>query len=232
MKIKEPETIANSLTREICKKCLRDNPIGFKVPDSIWQDVVPDFLQSGVVCISCFTQLADEKFIPWDDQIEFYPVSLHTHLDGVRTTITQLAESGMSAGASIDFANLRDKARDIHQYEIHQAGAILDKRLKALSTVERMQHAADFHDGNKGSELPPGITTSMQAVRFIVSNLAHEFTIQIVREVLQELRPDLLSGIRATTLSNQIKRAVDESVDITVLRRGRGRCATVYRRRP
>lgn len=69
-----------SLSREICKICFRANPVGFYVPDNIWNDVVPSEYRSRVVCISCFTCLADEKLVPWDDNIQFYPVSMHTHL--------------------------------------------------------------------------------------------------------------------------------------------------------
>jgi hypothetical protein len=60
--------------------CHRANPVGFQVPDSIWREVVPEEYQSGVVCLPCFTRLADEKLVPWDRQIRFYPVSMATHL--------------------------------------------------------------------------------------------------------------------------------------------------------
>ncbi len=55
--------------REICKLCFRANPVGFIVPDKIWKDIIPSEYQSRVVCISCFTRLADEKLIPWDRKI-------------------------------------------------------------------------------------------------------------------------------------------------------------------
>lgn len=67
------------LSRETCKMCWRANPVGFAVPDDVWQEVVPSERRSDVVCISCFARLADEKLIPWDDQIQLYPVSLATH---------------------------------------------------------------------------------------------------------------------------------------------------------
>jgi hypothetical protein len=73
-----------SLSREICKICFRANPVGFTVPDEIWRDVIPTELQSDVVCISCFARLADEKLVPWDLQIELYPVSMHTFLGFVK----------------------------------------------------------------------------------------------------------------------------------------------------
>ena len=73
-----------SLSREICKICFRANPVGFHVPDEIWNDAIPPEHQSDVVCISCFTRLADEKLIAWDRQIQLYPVSIRTHLDNVK----------------------------------------------------------------------------------------------------------------------------------------------------
>ncbi len=72
------------LSREICKICFRVNPIGFSVPDKIWRAVIPKEYQSGEVCLWCFTHLADEKLIPWDNQIEFYPVSMYSHLNNVK----------------------------------------------------------------------------------------------------------------------------------------------------
>ncbi|MBA7622590.1 hypothetical protein ES703_29968 [subsurface metagenome] len=73
------------LSREICKLCFRANPVGFSVPDEIWKDVIPSEHRSKVVCISCFARLADEKLIPWDKQICLYPISMHTHLNDVKT---------------------------------------------------------------------------------------------------------------------------------------------------
>ena len=71
-------------SREICKLCFRANPVGFVVPNKIWNDVIPPEHCSSVVCISCFARLADEKLIPWDNQIQLYPVSMHTHLSNVK----------------------------------------------------------------------------------------------------------------------------------------------------
>lgn len=72
-------------SREICRICFRANPVGFRVPDSTWRAVVPEELQSKTLCLRCFTQLADEKLVPWDRQIQFYPVSMATHLGYVNS---------------------------------------------------------------------------------------------------------------------------------------------------
>jgi hypothetical protein len=67
-------------SREICKICWRENPVGFAVPDEIWEAVVPEHVLDRVVCLTCFTTMADAKRIAWDKKIEFFPVSLARHL--------------------------------------------------------------------------------------------------------------------------------------------------------
>lgn len=69
------------LSREICKLCFHVNAVGFSVSDEVWKAVVPERVVSSVVCLSCFTRLADEKLIAWDRGIELFPVSMATHLD-------------------------------------------------------------------------------------------------------------------------------------------------------
>lgn len=72
--------VNHQCSREICKLCYHVNAVGFAVPDEIWALVVPAHVRHLVVCLSCFTRLADEKQVQWDDDIEFFPVSLATHL--------------------------------------------------------------------------------------------------------------------------------------------------------
>lgn len=71
-------------TREICKLCYQINVVGFHVPDDVWTAVVPEHVRTRVVCLSCFVRLADEMLVPWDQDIEFSPVSLATHLGRTR----------------------------------------------------------------------------------------------------------------------------------------------------
>lgn len=71
-----------SASRELCKLCHHVNAIGFRVPDSVWNSVVPGFIGGGIVCLSCFSRLGDEKMVPWERDIELFPVSLATHLGG------------------------------------------------------------------------------------------------------------------------------------------------------
>lgn len=65
--------------REICKICFHPITVGFRVPDHIWSAIVPERLQESTVCLACFTRLGDEREIPWDRRIEFFPVSIATH---------------------------------------------------------------------------------------------------------------------------------------------------------
>lgn len=63
---------------EVCKICYKGNPVGFNVPDDIWRKAVSNRLQNRVVCLWCFINLADNKMLPWDDHIQFFPVSKHS----------------------------------------------------------------------------------------------------------------------------------------------------------
>lgn len=64
------------LTREICKCYGRENPLGFYVPDHIWEAAVPFRYRNRVLCILCFDTLATERGVDWAaESVEFYPVS-------------------------------------------------------------------------------------------------------------------------------------------------------------
>jgi hypothetical protein len=69
-------------TREICKLCWHVSRVGFRVPDDMWNMIVPAHVRTHIVCLSCFTRLADELGVRWDDRIEFFPVSYATLRDG------------------------------------------------------------------------------------------------------------------------------------------------------
>lgn len=72
----EPEP---TLTREICKLCFREVTVGFHVPDEIWLAVTENLYDANILCLGCFTFLADRQLIRWDAEIEFFPVSRWTH---------------------------------------------------------------------------------------------------------------------------------------------------------
>ena len=71
-------------TRERCGVCHHISPVGFWVPNEIWEAVVHPHYIAAIHCLNCFTSRADEKLIPWDKAIKFYPISFHTHLSAVR----------------------------------------------------------------------------------------------------------------------------------------------------
>jgi hypothetical protein len=43
--------------------------------------------------------LADEKLVPWDRQIQLYPVSMHTHLARVKPDLLPIAENQVESTA-------------------------------------------------------------------------------------------------------------------------------------
>lgn len=59
--------------------------MGFKVPDEVWAEVMPDDRQHNIMCIMCFARLADQQMIAWDEEIEFFPVSKKTHREQIQS---------------------------------------------------------------------------------------------------------------------------------------------------
>lgn len=78
-----PSICHDHSSREVCKLCFEVNAIGFSVPDRVWLQVVPEHVRTRVVCLRCFVRLADEKLVPWDREIELFPVSLASHIGAV-----------------------------------------------------------------------------------------------------------------------------------------------------
>lgn len=70
---------ARKAHREICSLCHEVNRVGFSVPDEIWKLAVHRSQINDIVCLQCFTRLADERGVQWDKEIEFYPVSFITN---------------------------------------------------------------------------------------------------------------------------------------------------------
>ena len=73
----------NHLTRERCGMCHKISSVGFFVPNGVWAQAVHQHWRDSILCLACFTTMADEKMIEWEREIEFFPVSLRTHLEGV-----------------------------------------------------------------------------------------------------------------------------------------------------
>lgn len=65
----------------MCRACWHPNPIGFVVPDAVWEQAVHPELQHEMLCIGCFARMADERLIRWCDVIELFPVSAAAMVD-------------------------------------------------------------------------------------------------------------------------------------------------------
>ena len=68
-------------TRERCGVCHKISPVGFHVPNELWDAVVHPQFNNSILCLNCFISYADEKLARWDTVIKFYPVSLAAHLE-------------------------------------------------------------------------------------------------------------------------------------------------------
>lgn len=68
-------------TRELCKRCPNIATVGYSVPDWMWASVAQG--RWNVLCVQCFTTLADEMNLAWDREIAFWPVSRATFLSDV-----------------------------------------------------------------------------------------------------------------------------------------------------
>jgi len=64
--------------REICCLCHEVSRVGFHVPNEIWELAVHGKHTNSIICLQCFTRLADERGVEWDKEIKFYPVSWET----------------------------------------------------------------------------------------------------------------------------------------------------------
>lgn len=81
--------------REKCDRCRHPNPIGFQVPDDVWEAVKTRAEQAAlaesrrdstwahdvpkppynILCLPCFVEVADWHGIEWAEGIEFFPLS-------------------------------------------------------------------------------------------------------------------------------------------------------------
>ena len=66
--------------REICALCHEVSRVGYHVPDDVWGAAIHAHWKDDIICLQCFTRIADEKGVEWDQGITFYPVSWITHI--------------------------------------------------------------------------------------------------------------------------------------------------------
>jgi len=67
--------------REICSLCHEVSRVTFWVPDTIWGLSVHQSHINSIICLCCFSRLADERQVQWDKEIKLYPVSLITQMN-------------------------------------------------------------------------------------------------------------------------------------------------------
>ena len=70
--------------RQICSLCHEVSRVGFSVPDDVWELATHISQRNSIICLRCFTRMADERQVEWDKKIEFYPVSWITHISRER----------------------------------------------------------------------------------------------------------------------------------------------------
>ena len=84
--------------RESCRMCWRISAVSFAVPNDIWREAIHPFHHNSIVCLDCFIRRADEKLLPWDKSIQFFPTSMRTHL-GVIESAALMYESEADDGS-------------------------------------------------------------------------------------------------------------------------------------
>ena len=69
------------LRRETCRRCWRENPVGFHVPDDVWRAVVPARHCQHVLCLHCFDRFATARRIDWTvGGVDYYAVPRYEQL--------------------------------------------------------------------------------------------------------------------------------------------------------
>lgn len=69
--------------RQTCGVCGQTPCLDFKVANWVWKEAVHPSRINDIHCFDCFRSRADEKLLPWDKSIEFFPVSMYTHIDAI-----------------------------------------------------------------------------------------------------------------------------------------------------
>ncbi len=63
---------------EVCRDCGHHMPIGYHVPNEMWEKVVGEDIR---LCITCFDTKAAALGVDWDQDIELFPVSTQSWID-------------------------------------------------------------------------------------------------------------------------------------------------------
>lgn len=119
-------------TREICKLCGDINRIGYHVPSWLWNEVAEG--RWNILCLGCFTRLADEKGQQWDKHIDHWaPVSFVSH-----------QEDSDDSRPSAFWSDLAEDLKDpdfrkayLEEFKEMWAGVGLARRTKAIIDDEQ-----------------------------------------------------------------------------------------------
>lgn len=65
-------------TRQFCQICGGIHKVDFWVKDHIWKAAIHKSFQNSIVCLNCFMERADEKFLEWEKDIILRPTSFYT----------------------------------------------------------------------------------------------------------------------------------------------------------
>ena len=60
----------DKLQRQTCKACHCADKFNYHVPDSLWEEVVPEEFQAAAVCLECFDNFASKKGIKYADALD------------------------------------------------------------------------------------------------------------------------------------------------------------------
>lgn len=66
--------------RQFCSICNEVDRVMFNVPDDIWELATHFSQREDIICLACFTKMADERGVEWDKDIEFIPISQINHM--------------------------------------------------------------------------------------------------------------------------------------------------------
>ena len=74
--------------RPKCYACSDICRIDYKVADWIWNEAIPQHQRRSYICINCLAKFADEKMLPWCQEIELRPISMYRQLEIQRSAPT------------------------------------------------------------------------------------------------------------------------------------------------
>ncbi len=120
------------MKRGVCAACGAVVRVEFAVPDEVWAEVVPEPYRGSKVCLACFTAWADEALVPWDQKIEFRPVSAHTLLFSFSGMERVLSDLGRKlAGSPNPHEWLRGLFKRLNHHQLARVASVAEEEMEA-----------------------------------------------------------------------------------------------------